>query len=108
MSLEQDQKRQYESLQRIYKAYGQDETKWDWHVLAKFRCRIRRGEGFLANELKANLELGTQTCPINRKVKTIVTPHPAGNVSGVIAANNFPDKCALCGLTPTSSNFDIE
>lgn len=97
-----------ERLQRIYELYGTDRSKWGYRVLAKFKCRIRNATGLLASQLSADLQNGVKTCPTDSISEEVVTPHPAFNVAGVVAATDFPSGCKLCKLKPQSQDFDIE
>ena len=97
-----------ERLQRIYERYGSDRSKWGYRVLAIFRCRIGNASGLLASQLSADLQNGVKTCPIKSNSEEVVTPHPAFNVAGVVAATDFPSECTLCKLKPQSQDFDIE
>ena len=94
-------------LQRIYELHGTDRSKWGYRVIAKFRCRIRNANGLLASQLSADLQNGVKVCPIDSNSEEVVTPHPAFNVAGVVAATDFPDECQLCKLKPQSHDFDI-
>lgn len=103
------QKFQKEGLGRVYRDYGEDESKWNWFVNAVMRCRANRGEGFLANELSASLKIGSKICPIKgQECIRIRVPHPATNRAGVVLARDYPEACPLCGLKPISSDFDIQ
>lgn len=110
MTLENNlQNYEEESYKKIIDRYGSDESKWGYLVGGTYRCRAGRGQGFGASELKADLELGKKICPISGEFcGEQVVPHPADNVAGVIFAKKFPDKCPVCGLAPTSIDFDIE
>lgn len=109
MSAEENlQNYQKERLQQVYNHYGSDKSRWEWLVNARFRCRAERAEGILATDLKADLALGKRVCPIKGKVcNNQQVPHPAGNVAGYVLANNFSEKCPLCGFAPISTDFDI-
>jgi hypothetical protein len=98
---------QNEDLDAVYGAYGSDSDKYRFAVLAVRKCSaVRRGCGFRALEAIQRLAQGAK-CPVEGEFFEVMTPHPAPNVSGALAAKECSGKCPLCGMEPDKYDFEV-
>lgn len=71
-------------------------------------CWRGRLGGIKAIDIESQIQKG-ESCPKDRKMVNVLVNEGASESEELAAAaNQFPQKCGLCGLAPTAADFTTD